>query len=318
MGGLRDTSIGIDLRVYGVEYFYYALFSNSFSDLIRNSPTSEYGYIILNYICSLLSTEINFFLFISEFIKISLVCIVAVYFKDSLNGAILISGYLLFFYFGGYSLLRQQLALCICLVSLIPLINGNWIKFLLLVFLAWTFHHSAFIMFFLPIVLKLSRKWYSIPLITLFLFLVYQYKVQLLVFLSGSGIVQEVMADRYVDSGVATAKANILIGATFLLYSIFVGDENKARKRLILINSIFCLFFLFMASFFEVAFRVSYYQMIILIAVILMSINRIRSAWFRAFCQFVYLLLFIFYFVVESNHGLSGTIPYTSSILGIR
>lgn len=60
LGGLRDTSIGIDLRVYGVEYFYYALFSNSFSDLIRNSPTSEYGYIILNYICSLLSTEINF------------------------------------------------------------------------------------------------------------------------------------------------------------------------------------------------------------------------------------------------------------------
>jgi hypothetical protein len=317
IGGCRDLNVGVDLTVYGVEYWNYTFYSKSISDLIIDSPSPEYGYFLLNYICSHISKDIHFFLFVSEFVKILLVSIVALHFKKSLNPVILILTYMLFFYFTGLSMMRQQLALCVSLFSLIYYFDKKWIPFTIIIVIAWSFHNSAFIMFLFPLLSLITKKKYSIILIAIGLFVVYLYKDLLLIFISGTGLVKGTIAESYLDSGVNTAKTNILIAVFLFIYSALKIDKNKWHRNVILINSLICLFFLLMSSYFEVAFRVSYYQMIVLMIIVPISINSVKNINYKWGLNIIYISLYILHFFISATHGLSGTIPYKSTILGI-
>ena len=72
VGGLRDETVGRDLQTYGIEWFYKAVYSRSFPLYIESVSNPEYGYLLLNYVCGSITSNINFFFFITELLKMVL------------------------------------------------------------------------------------------------------------------------------------------------------------------------------------------------------------------------------------------------------
>ena len=128
------------------------------------------------------------------------------------------------------------------------------------------------------------------------------------------------MVDRYLNSGVATAKTNILIVFWICLSTWLLQKKSKCEKEylyLIKANSLFALLFLFLSSYFEVAFRVSYYQLYILMVLYLHFIDQIKNKRYRLLCRIVYISLFSLHFIISAEHGMFETIPYKSRLLGL-
>ena len=316
IGGYRDLTVGIDVLVYGESMFEYARSCNSINELIEYASTREYGYFILNYLCSRVSSDVHFFLFVSELIKYTLVAIVALHFREKMNPTVFMFTYIVMFYFSGLCLMRQTLAMCICFFAFIFL-EKNKLVYLALITLAWTFHSSAFIMVMFLFVDILKNKSLSVYINIGIVAFLYVFSAALLVFLGGSGLVKENIADRYMDTGVATSKAELLIAFCILLY-VFVKRKIlcESSKYLLLTTTCYCLFFLYMANQFEVAARVAAYQMIALVLYVPMSFEELKVSDKKNYYLF-WIILFLIHFYVSSQHGLSGTIPYSSHILGL-
>ena len=84
VGGLRDETVGRDLQTYGIEWFYKAVYSRSFPLYIESVSNPEYGYLFLNYVCGSITSNINFFFFITELLKIVLLGMTAIHFRKKL------------------------------------------------------------------------------------------------------------------------------------------------------------------------------------------------------------------------------------------
>ncbi len=127
------------------------------------------------------------------------------------------------------------------------------------------------------------------------------------------------MADLYIDSGVPSAKTNILIALAFMGYGIYrhfiEDDEFNDKTFMLLITSAFTLLFLLLSSYIEVAFRMSYYMYIVSVVVVAMYINNAER--YRLSQIVGFLSLFLLHFYINCNHGLVGALDYTSTILGI-
>ena len=83
------------------------------------------------------------------------------------------------------------------------------------------------------------------------------------------------------------------------------------------INALYALFFLMMSSIFEVAFRIAYYQTFTLMILMPYLFKNGKRNNINKISMYLYTILFIYLFYIEGKHGLVGTIPYKSSILGI-
>ena len=66
VGGLRSTNIGTDGKIYGERWFRYAASSYNFDFYKTLVSTTDIGYLMINYIVSQLSSNINVFLFVHQ------------------------------------------------------------------------------------------------------------------------------------------------------------------------------------------------------------------------------------------------------------
>ena len=127
------------------------------------------------------------------------------------------------------------------------------------------------------------------------------------------------MADLYLDSGVDSAKTNLLLSFVFLSYAVYqhvFGDENtKERTFVLMISSALSLFFVLLSSYIEVAFRMSYYMFIVSLLMLLMFINESDKP--KRILVLSYISLFLLHFYIGCKHGLAGALDYSSAILGI-
>lgn len=323
IGGIRDTTIGTDLDTYAIEWFYRAQISPTFELYINQIQSPEYGYLLLNYICSRLG-DINFFFFICEFIKIFLVGITLKHFNKNIYTTLSLFIYLLFAYWLGLSMMRQSIALCICFYSLIFFFEKKYTKFILTCIIAYTFHSSALAILLLLIMDMLRKYKFSFIInIALFIFLISK-SVSLLIYIASTGLVKNDMADLYINSGVDVPRVPVVISLCCLLYTFYYIPKNQKNNNelervvgLTKINALYAIFFLLMSSIFEVAFRVAYYQTFTLIILMSYLFKNGKNNNINKICLYLYIIFYIYFFYVEGKHGLAGTIPYKSSILGI-
>lgn len=150
----------------GTDYFnYYILYEsfpfNSFSDF----SFKRYVVYGIEPIYCLLEALFKFFkspfeLFISFCSFLSLLCVYKAFMKLSKSFV-----FTIFIFFTNYfliaiwSMVRQGVAMSIFLYALTDLlINKNRKKYFLLIFIACGFHFSAFICFFVPLVLRFPKK----------------------------------------------------------------------------------------------------------------------------------------------------------------
>ena len=322
--GLRDEFVGDDMLGYGSEWFYSMNEDEGLMTILESAQTPEYAYHLLIYICKKISQDINVFMTACALIKMTAVTLFAYRMREQLSSMLFLFSYYCFFYVTSFSMMRQGLAVAICIYSLYYLSNRDYLRFLPIVIIAYFFHNSAILMLLLlPIyyMRNLKYKYYIIfgSIVFVFFSIEILFELVLMTPLFKSG-----MADLYINSGVPSAKTNILIALIFMGYGIYYHyfeeeeleeDESDERPYLLMISSAMTLLFLMLSSYIEVAFRMSYYMFIVSVAIVAMFIYNSEQYRLERFAGFT--ALFLLHFYIDCTHGASGALDYSSSILGI-
>ena len=319
IGGARDFTIGIDIYTYGIEHFRYAASCKSLYELYKDPPSHEMGWFVANYLSSRIAKDLNFFFFLSEFLKLTIVSYSAIHLRHRLNPVFFVFTYFMFFYFTGWCLMRQSFAMAICCLAFTMYLDKKYFLFVLIILLARTFHNSAVLMFVFP-VFNYFKKWkYSYFLLMTALMLTFSSVYFIIEKVAESGLFREDFYSLYFDSGVPTSKGFMVIVAIYIMYGLLSSLEKDSSVRcLIMNNAIFAMALILMGQYVNVAYRAAFYPMLCLMIITLMSFKSIRQNNKKQIIYVVVGFAFLLYFYVESTHELLGTIPYSSKILGIR
>lgn len=318
--GLRDDVVGEDMLGYGGEWFFNMDENEPLSSMFEFAQTPEYAYHLLIYVCKKISQDINLFMTACALIKMSAVTLFAYRMREQLSSLLFLFCYYCFFYVTTFSLMRQGIAVAICIYSLAYFAKNKYWQFLLLVVIAYFFHNSAVLMLSLiPIyyMRNLQYKYFIIigSLVFVYFFVDVLFELALMTPLFKSG-----MADMYIDSGVASAKTNLLISTAFLGYGVYLHffedeEENHKNTYLLIVTSAATLLFLLLSSYIEVAFRMSYYMFIVSVVVVVMFLYNSEQYRLERYASFF--AFFLLHFYISCSHGLAGALDYSSGILGI-
>lgn len=311
--GLRNMNIGGDMLGYGQAYFFNAASYDSVFRFVKDLDTKEYGYHLLNYFCSRIG-GINVMMFAAALIKMTMVALTCVRFRKQTIPWLVVFTYMLFFYWYGFSLMRQSIALSICLFSLTYLNEKRYIPFTICGIIAYFFHSSGIFCFAIPVVLYLSRTRKRLFLSILGAIVVYGAASTIFVLIATSGLFNDQMLDRYTDSGVTSSKTNIVIMIVYFLSTFFFKTKNKELKFMIQSCSLFGFIILMLSNLFEVAFRVSFYFMMPLLIFVPALIKEEKNDIKKFVGEFGLVLLFLMHYFINATHGLADTIPYKSVI----
>ena len=239
--------------------------------------------------------------------------------REQLSSILFLFSYYCFFYVTSFSMMRQGIAVAICIYSLVFFVNKDILKFLLTVTIAYFFHNSAILMLLLiPLYYMKDLKWkYFIILGSIiFIYLSIETLFELVLM---TPFFKSEMADLYIDSGVPSAKTNILISLVFCGYAAyqhFWGEEERPDSvYLLMVSSAMTLLFLLLSSYIEVAFRMSYYLFIVSLLITTSLIY--ESVKLRYPIILCFVCLFLLHFYISCKHGLVGALEYTSQILRI-
>ena len=158
VAGGRANVVGTDIRSYAEPLQNFANLNNNFTDFLNfqgflsnGQPFQRFekGYVSLVYFASRVTPKIWFDFFITEFIILS--CVVLGMFKFSkirnISLGIGVFIFFTFFYNLSFNLIRQSLAMFILFYGFSYLVNKDWLKYILTIFIAFLFHSSAIIGF---------------------------------------------------------------------------------------------------------------------------------------------------------------------------
>ena len=311
--------MGEDMLGYGSQWFDYMDETDSVFSMLEFAQTPEYAYHLLIYICKFLCSDIHLFMTACALIKMTMVTLFVWKMREQLSSILFLFSYYCFFYVTSFSMMRQGIAVAICIYSLVFFVNKDILKFLLTVTIAYFFHNSAILMLLLiPLYYMKDLKWkYFIILGSIiFIYLSIETLFELVLM---TPFFKSEMADLYIDSGVPSAKTNILISLVFCGYAAyqhFWGEEERPDSvYLLMVSSAMTLLFLLLSSYIEVAFRMSYYLFIVSLLITTSLIY--ESVKLRYPIILCFVCLFLLHFYISCKHGLVGALEYTSQILRI-
>ena len=312
--GCRDWNLGSDMLGYGSLCFYDSLQYSDVGSFLSQLDSKEYGYHLLCYFCGKVGT-INLYMFMAALIKMTMVALTCLHFRKITIPWMVVFGYMLFFYWYGFSLMRQSLALSICMYSLVYLNDKKYLLFSLFVILGYFFHSSSIFMLILPFVILMAKMKHRLFIVILGVGFVYVSASTLFMSAATSVFFGESKVDLYLDSGVASAKTNIVIMIAFYLASYFNKNRDNDLRYYIQALSLIGIMFLSLSSLFEVAFRVSFYQMIPLLILIPSLLKNIKDKTRQLIGISIFICLFLLHIIIAANHGMADTVPYRSIIL---
>lgn len=171
MCGVRDLSIGTDIRVYGNNTFQMATFSHDFYQYIVSLQGinggfefNEIGYTIFNFLVSRFTNDIHVFLFVLGFLINGIIFLSIYLIKDRISLTLAWLTYCFLFFSTTLNLLRQSVALAFVLLGIVLLYRGKIIASFLSFLIALLFHNSAIFafvvyLFGLLITRTTTRKW---------------------------------------------------------------------------------------------------------------------------------------------------------------
>lgn len=151
---LRGEGIGADYYTYRSYFFSYAQM-----DIEEILIQEEAGYVLLNKILSIFSSDFQIVIVVVSFISL----IGIFYFlKENCEKYVALSIWLymtLYFYIWTFTILRQAIAMSLVMIAFCYAMKDDWIKFVLLVLIAFFFfHNTAIIALIIYPLLKLDLK----------------------------------------------------------------------------------------------------------------------------------------------------------------
>lgn len=161
LAGIRDYTVGNDVLLYGNVWFEQATQFNSLIDYL--SKAHEYsigiGYAFVNYIISRITYNNHFFYFIYELLQLTILYFALKKYENKISIAFAFAVYYFSYYNLSLSMLRQIMAMILILYSFRYLDEGNNIKYILNIIVAYSFHSSAIVgIVLLPIKRLIENK----------------------------------------------------------------------------------------------------------------------------------------------------------------
>ncbi len=159
LAGLRDSSIGTDVELYGNIWFKYAN-RYDFIEYIQYADRSSIGiaYAFLNYIVALFTDEAGVFYFVLSFVETTCIYIGAREFKDKISVPFAMFCYYTIFYNNTLNLLRQFLAVAVVFLAYKYIVREKYLVSVLLLIVGVLSHSSAIFAFALIILYMLVKR----------------------------------------------------------------------------------------------------------------------------------------------------------------
>jgi|SRR5690625_343143 len=259
INGLRHMSVGVDT----VRYF------KRFMEIVNGEVelfTKESGYNIAQIIINIFSDNFNVWLTIAaSFIFVPLAIFI---YKNSSRVFVSYILYLgLDFYLFTFNGLRQSIAIIIVLLSYNYIINKKFLKFLLIILVATSFHTSAII--FVPMYFLAHIKWSKIYMFMLgfivILFYIFRFQIgKLLTILYYDDATWAL--DRYEISGGIGGTAIMIFIIILLGIAIYNPNKYFDKENIVLSNIMIISFIIQMLSSFSYLFtRLNMFYLVFII-----------------------------------------------------
>ena len=140
----RGEKVGTDVLQYAKPYYLGALNSSGLqSFLIQGS--AETGYELFMFFITKIFKNFTAILFFTEALIIGPIYIVAIKNRKNCPMWVTVLVYYMIFYIASFNFMRQSIAAALLLLAYFELVEKKWIKFIILISLAQSFHNTAFI-----------------------------------------------------------------------------------------------------------------------------------------------------------------------------
>lgn len=240
--GLRDFGVGYDTNVYIEPTFHYAEEIYNVKDFFTIENVDR-GFLLLAYIAHLFSSDpqallIVVELFIMIFTLLGLYNFKAVY---DFNFSTYFILYWLVLFFFSENFMRQYCAMSLLFYGFSLYVKGKNTAYGLLQIAAYFFHSSSILFLIIPVYCYLAnmkskkRLVYSILAIMVLLIVAFSY-YSFLAWIGSFGIIAEVYAERYSESGVGSHDTDMRFGILSLaqivlqFFLIYVYREEKMEN----------------------------------------------------------------------------------------
>jgi hypothetical protein len=329
LAGFRDITVGIDLGGYVINNFNDAKSSHSLTDY-NSSSTLEPLYLVYTYIITRFTDNLFWFLFIQQFLILSLIYSFAVSVRKKISVSLFWLIYLLFLFNESLNIVRQSFSMAIIIYSFRFLFERRILLHYACILLACTFHYSSIILFFLyplywilyEVKNKSSIKWILI-IILVCGGCIYFYFDEILIYLISKGLISQhyELYAGYVGKNAGVHKTDLVI--TIIIWMISLITKTKYRlhgNNSFTIYTSITIICLFCGVYNDVAHRIALYVILMEFVMLLMHLHRFKLKRKRTFCVYLLILFLLVRFVnfSLSDNAFSGTVPYTSKYLGIE
>lgn len=340
LAGLRSPNVGIDIPNHYAKNFV-RIASFSLTDVPKFSAMGNYeiGYCYYTWFLNLISHEVQVYIFITELLIYSAIG----YFIYKESTDVVMSTELVIFsclYYMCMNIMRQGLAVAIILVGYVWLDYSNrrikdYIKYVILIFLASTFHSSAILCLLMIVFdrLKFTRK----QIIGGGVITVLLYEFYMQIYVGILGILGSSNYERYLTGSESMGNMNmqsifnfiLTVGAFAIGYYVLVWKKKTVKTLLIddkngyqlQKNESFMLFMVLMASVcrlllfrMNIINRFTYYFIPYVLVLYPYAIDSMHLKSNRTIVRIlVYGLFFIYFLWMTTTYAASfyGAVPYS-------
>ncbi len=338
LAGCRDSGIGTDTEVYVNKIWSKIIDINSWNDFIfyyqqKYFEDIEFIYLLLNWITSLFSKDVHSIYFITNLVVVVFTYLTLYDNRKKASMWIGMTFFCFIYYNLSLNLVRQSIALSMCMYSFKYWQRKQWIKAIIWFIIILNTHNTGI--------------FYSIVIVTFFLTQIQNNKVKNIL-LSSFIIINLIIFIAFDFILILVIKLGILptkflwylgsenemlfIKSVFINYLIFlfsfffmskennnINDKNNL-KTFTLYKLLGCLFFV-TSIISQWSYRISYYINYLTDCSFLPQALKISSKNSKKYYQ-IYLLscisisIIVWYWSIVVHNG-NETIPYKSKILGI-
>lgn len=339
LAGCRDSGIGTDTLIYVDEYWNRIVSTRNWDDLISSYNQEVFDsiepvYLLINWIASLFGNEVQWAYFMTNLCVILPIYCAAYDNRKKAPMWLSMTMFFLLCYNPSLNLVRQSIALALCIYSYKYLEQKKWIKSIFWFFVIINTHNTGiFYICFIILFYVCSIPKETIRKIMIFCyittlplaFILFNYIILLVITI---GILPSKYLMYIVDENYGLIpKANLIIYIIMLFLMKGIGKITLHNKNTYLSSRILSYYFynqligtiLFCTSFISIwASRISLYfiypTVCIFLARVIYSIKH-KSLYKPIIVIFISILLFLWFWTVVLNND-GETYPYKSKILG--
>ncbi len=328
LAGVRDFNIGTDVMTYGNYVFNASNACTNLVELMQNNVAEiETLYLVLNYVVSRFTNNVNWLYFIIGIITYSLIMLGLTKYKNYISITTGWACFLFLFYSETLNAIRQTIALAIVFWGFHYMLEKKYVQYVVITAVAVLFHVSSILSLITCAVYFILVKKDTFLTKTLIVggcFVGIMLYSEILELLISIGILPDKFV-RYYGTGFSFEINPTIIRLPFLLLMIIYytqfcrGDKehSKSEWSSYIIFLVLEMLFVQMRSIMPALYRASFYfgcYKLIAYGRLQKLMNK-QSKTISAIIIGIYLLVVWYYQVVIQ--GNNGTYPYSSSILGI-